>query len=174
MDSAKLNDWLQIIGLFGVMASLLFVGIQLRQDHQIALANTYQARAATSIEAFHMRAANPAALSAELRALGKDPNAPVTRSFAGDVETMGTMTELEFRAGSFVAVATWQQWDNFYYQYELGFLPEESWSRLRTVIKRNFERETIAAIAYESHNTRPAFKKVVDEIVAEVEAEKSD
>ncbi len=36
MDSKKLNDWLQIIGLFGVIASLVFVGIQVRQTQVIA------------------------------------------------------------------------------------------------------------------------------------------
>lgn len=38
MDSRKLNDWLQVIGLFGVLAGLIFVGLQLRQDRQIAIA----------------------------------------------------------------------------------------------------------------------------------------
>lgn len=36
MDSNKLNDWLQIVGLFGVIASLIFVGIQVRQTQVIA------------------------------------------------------------------------------------------------------------------------------------------
>lgn len=36
MKSKKLNDWLQVIGLFGVIASLIFVGIQVRQTQVIA------------------------------------------------------------------------------------------------------------------------------------------
>ena len=36
MDSAKLNDWMQIIGIFAVVASLVFVGLQVRQDQAIA------------------------------------------------------------------------------------------------------------------------------------------
>jgi hypothetical protein len=36
MDSAKLNDWMQVIGIFAVVASLIFVGQQLRLDRQIA------------------------------------------------------------------------------------------------------------------------------------------
>ena len=36
MDSKKLNDWLQIVGLFGVIASLVFVGVQVRQTQVIA------------------------------------------------------------------------------------------------------------------------------------------
>jgi hypothetical protein len=41
MDIAKINDWLQVVGIFGVIASLLFVGMQMKQTHEITLANTY-------------------------------------------------------------------------------------------------------------------------------------
>ena len=78
------------------------------------------------------------------------------------------------RAGIFVALATWQQWNNLQYQYELGFMPDDSWLRLRAIIKRNFERRTLAAVAYESVQTTPALEKVVEEIIAEVESEKSN
>ena len=36
MDSGKVNDWLQVGGLFGVLGGLIFVGLQLMQDRQIA------------------------------------------------------------------------------------------------------------------------------------------
>lgn len=36
MDSKKLNDWLQVAGLFGVLAGLIFVGLQLQLDRQLA------------------------------------------------------------------------------------------------------------------------------------------
>jgi hypothetical protein len=35
MDSAKLNDWLQVIGIFALVASLVFVGLQLKQTQEI-------------------------------------------------------------------------------------------------------------------------------------------
>jgi len=38
MDSAKLNDWMQVVGIFAVVASLIFVGLQMRQDQEIAQA----------------------------------------------------------------------------------------------------------------------------------------
>ena len=41
MDSTKLNDWMQIIGIFAVVASLIFVGLQMRQDQQIAMSESY-------------------------------------------------------------------------------------------------------------------------------------
>jgi hypothetical protein len=36
MDSAKLNDGLQILGMLGIIASLIFVGMQLKQTDEIA------------------------------------------------------------------------------------------------------------------------------------------
>jgi len=32
VDSAKLNDWIQIAGIFALVASLIFVGIEVRQN----------------------------------------------------------------------------------------------------------------------------------------------
>ena len=45
MNKVELNDWLQILGMLGVIASLIFVGLQMRQSQQIALAGQVQARA---------------------------------------------------------------------------------------------------------------------------------
>jgi hypothetical protein len=35
MDSAKPNDWLQVIGIFALVASLVFVGLQMKQKQEI-------------------------------------------------------------------------------------------------------------------------------------------
>ncbi len=35
MDSAKLNDWLQVIAIFALVASLIFVGLQMKQTQEI-------------------------------------------------------------------------------------------------------------------------------------------
>ena len=37
MISKELNDWLQVIGLFGVLAGLVFVGLQLALDRRVAI-----------------------------------------------------------------------------------------------------------------------------------------
>ena len=49
MDSAKLNDWMQVIGIFALVASLIFVGLEMRQSQRIALSAAYQARADSSM-----------------------------------------------------------------------------------------------------------------------------
>ena len=50
MDSTKVNDWLQVVGLFGVIASLIFVGLEMQQAKQIALSAANQARTDASVE----------------------------------------------------------------------------------------------------------------------------
>ena len=37
MKTEQLQDWLQIVGLRGVIASLIFVGQQIKQDRNIAI-----------------------------------------------------------------------------------------------------------------------------------------
>ena len=41
MNSAKLNDWMQVAGIFALVASLIFVGLQMRQDQDIAVAQIW-------------------------------------------------------------------------------------------------------------------------------------
>ena len=65
MDAAKLNDWLQVIGLFGVIAGLAFVSLQLRQEQKIAMSTAYQARAETTIDLLLSTSENPYWLSAQ-------------------------------------------------------------------------------------------------------------
>ena len=49
MLSEKVQNWLHIAGIFGVIISLIFVGIELRQSQAIALSDAYHARAELSI-----------------------------------------------------------------------------------------------------------------------------
>ena len=39
MDSQKLHDWIQIVGIVAVVASLIFVGLELRQEQGLARAD---------------------------------------------------------------------------------------------------------------------------------------
>ena len=44
MDSRKLHDWMQVIGIFAVVASLVFVGLQIQQDQDIAIVDSMSLR----------------------------------------------------------------------------------------------------------------------------------
>ncbi len=63
-DTAKINDWLQVIRMFGVISSLIFVGMQMKQEHEIALPNTYQTRSDATVESLISSISSPTFLSA--------------------------------------------------------------------------------------------------------------
>ena len=73
MDSQKLHDWLQVIGIAAVVASLIFVGLQIKQSDEIALAEVLESVAARAIEertliAAHAETWQKACLGEELTA----------------------------------------------------------------------------------------------------------
>jgi hypothetical protein len=41
VNSEKLNDWMQVVGIFALVGSLIFVGLQMRQDQDIAVAQIW-------------------------------------------------------------------------------------------------------------------------------------
>jgi hypothetical protein len=49
MDREQIHDWVQIIGIFAVVLSLLFVGYEIKQSRDIAVAQMYQQRAELDI-----------------------------------------------------------------------------------------------------------------------------
>ena len=49
MVPKELNDWLQVIGLFGVLGGLIFVGLQLQLDRQVALVDGIEAGASNQL-----------------------------------------------------------------------------------------------------------------------------
>lgn len=167
------KDIAELIGIIAIVASLIFVGLQMKQSQDIALAASFQARTTTLAEAFSARAANTEALAAELRVQGINPLDQVTGLSIDIPESAGILTELEYRAGIMHALSMWQQWNNIYYQNEMGFMPDGSWLRLRSAIKANFKRKTLASLVYDFFEWPPGFQREIDKIIAEVEAEES-
>ena len=58
MDTHKINDWLQIVGMFGVIASLIFVGLQMKQAQDIAYSELDVSLLAIQAEATNLISAN--------------------------------------------------------------------------------------------------------------------
>ena len=173
MKSTNWKDVAELIGIAAIVASLIFVGLQMKQSQDIAIAASFQARTTTLAEAFSARAANTEALAAELRVQGINPNDQVTRLPIEIPDSAGVMTELEYRAGLLTALPMWQQWHNIYYQNEMGFMPDGNWLRTRSAIKRTFERRTLASLIYDAFDWSPEFQREIDEIIAEVAGEES-
>ena len=113
MDSEKLNNWLQIVGLFGVIGSLIFVGLQLKQSQDIARSQASQIRTWGTVEAYMTRVSSPALNSAE------------AKLWAGVADTLEP-EEIVALYWDYAAVLKMTE-DN-HLQYRSGFLSEERWT----------------------------------------------
>jgi hypothetical protein len=90
-----------------IVGSLIFVGLQLKQSQDIALATQYQARADAThaLTLAHIEADYLVRVPALRAGLSDEVS-------AADVNTY---------------LWLWIQMDNHYYQYQAGFLSEETW-----------------------------------------------
>jgi hypothetical protein len=114
MNSQKINDWLQIVGLFGVIGSLIFVGLQLRQTQAIALSETYYNRTATSIDMNVGVLSSPEALSG------------ISKIYRNEFDelTMPEAVALEYLIANSLTTL-----ENNHLQYQAGFLSQEHWDK---------------------------------------------
>ena len=160
MDSAKLNDWMQVIGIFALVASLVFVGLQMRQAHEIALSDIYQSRAASVIEMVTANAANEKGLAAW---------------YAPDSVSIDSLSPAEVRAGNQMALSLLLAYDNMLFQHESGFITDEGWAAGRADMK-GMMRQLFVQRYFESQRERmrPSFKAVFVEITKELDAEQRD
>ncbi len=117
MDSAKLNDWMQVIGIFALVASLIFVGLQMKQTHKIALAGQYQARAQAAMDFFTTRMESDYVTPRYMERIGQD------------------VTSRQIRHHRNVALIRWTLMDNNHFQYQQGFLTEETWQAYANFIR---------------------------------------
>ena len=155
MNSEKLRNWLEIIGIFSVVASLVFVGLQMRQAHKISLSQTYQSRTTAAAEFNTAFASNPAALSAYAKCL------------EGRSEEM---TDDEYRALHRTIVAVLHLYDNAHFQYQQGFVTEDFWTATQANLKGWMRNDALNAIIMERIDVqgRPEFKVVVRALAAEL------
>ena len=110
MKKLHINALAQLLGLAGVMASLIFVGLQMKQTQQIALAAQAQARTETLL-ARHM--------------VYLEGNAELGyRTFTSPYNQLSEQERwIKDRHASWLRDL--QQ--NNYFQYRLGFLDPEQW-----------------------------------------------
>ena len=126
MDSAKLNDWMQVFGIFALVGSLIFVGLQMKQDQDIAIATQYQARAEIAIELQEARQQSNIVTRQEGQRYIDRYGFP--EGIDEDISAEG-FGALIFDARRLIYV-----YDNLHYQHSSGFLSEDAWQTNRAQI----------------------------------------
>lgn len=158
MDSGKLNEWLQVVGLFGVIASLMFVGLQMKQDREIALSAATQARTETTIQSILGMVSNPIfAAALDKIELGESDSLTLSERMAVIQSYRAVLYNLE----------------NSHYQYISGFISEEKWIASRESLKNILRPSYGARATYELSpaSWRASFQQVVDELILEIDSE---
>jgi hypothetical protein len=161
MDSTKLRDWMEVVGIFALVASLIFVGLQMRQAHKISLSQAYQSRTSAAAEWNSAFAANPAALSA------------FRKSADGASDDISSE---EYDALRRSVIGMVYLYDNGHYQYQQGFVSEGYWATTRASLKSVMKNPVANVVIMERLDTgmRPDFRAVVVSVSKELETTRED
>ena len=134
MNSTNWKDIAELVGITAIVASLVFVGLELRQSHQIAIAAEYQERVATVIDIYNTQIQSEIALSVvgqPLYEIVRSADFPDKYSHLYESYTVEQLGYLS--TNSLISLTNF---DNLYYQYESGFISEESWQAFRYRLRR--------------------------------------
>jgi len=171
MTIDKFRGWLEVIGIFGVIASLVFVGIQISQDQHIAKADMYQARSEMLSQAMASAAANTEAVAAWAKGSYGDPDQEILSDGLKAPLSAYEYMLVSFQIRSILALV-----DNSFHQYQEGFLPEEHWIGVRSTVK-NFAAENVFyrhELRANLVNMYPALREEMQRILDEIDRGSSE
>jgi len=164
------RDLAEITGYVAIVASLIFVGLQLNQSQEIAIASQYQDRASTAVEYYGSQMQNQRAIEEKGAAIIEDVRSgkasPTLRNYIEDrsPESIG-MWFYENRV-FFVML------DNFQFQYSNGFMAEESWDAFRRQLRDELSKEATEEY-YRNYRSslRVSFEVLCEEVLAEISSQ---
>jgi len=170
MRSADWKDIAELVGIAAIVASLIFVGLQMKQSQDIAIADQYQSRADAALEFYVGRMQNDSALeliAIEIQANidnGQVPEA-IRRSMEKEGPQILAARHLHYRSNI-------TMFDNYHFQYEQGFLTEDAWLGFRRRLKGLLSNDVYAAL-YEQMETqfRSSFREACSQILKEIDEE---
>ena len=139
MKKVSLDVWVQLVGLLSVVAGLVFVGFEMRQSQQIALASQQQERASLVMEII--------GTFAEV-----DPPISMLDYLDGNIDFSDPDTRVVVETFIY---RMWMVYENDYLQYDLGLMNEEIWQAKLTSMrfmynKCQFKDVTEKALSFSS------------------------
>jgi len=158
----KVASWkniAELIGITAIVASLVFVGLQLKQSQDIAIAAQYHERAALAVENFHAMAE-----------LGLSRN--IIRQCTD--EPIDVHTAEEIGAECIIAHAYLAMADNHLYQYESGFMDESAWQAQRRLFKTILNNNELYRTVFQNSRfmRRESFLQLGDQLIEEGHSER--
>ncbi len=126
---SRFNQWLQIAVSVGVIASIVFLGLELRQNADLMKAQIYQSRAENFQDMFFELSESDYLVPI----IEKIETAIAEGVSASD--SIKLLTSEEKRRYSYFYERQVRHLDNMYYQYELGLIDEEYMSWWREIVR---------------------------------------
>tara|TARA_E500000331_G_scaffold352010_1_gene399754 strand:- start:285 stop:746 length:462 start_codon:yes stop_codon:yes gene_type:complete len=137
------DTWVQLLGMLGVLGGLIFVGLEMRQNYEIALGNQHQGRT-------------------ELRA------ALLMSPLEGNIDAVKVefldweeQTEGQKQISIQIQRFRWALLENLFFQYNLGLISEDVWRQTEGNIKRWYGRCELRE-AMNLSLSNPAFQDYVN------------
>lgn len=150
MAKSRFEALLQFLGMLGVIASLVFVGFEIKQSRDIALADIYQQRSAMWME-MQLSRLPPEQYRIAYNKVQRDPTT-LTAEDIGIFEDM------------FYAKLT--LYENLHFQYQLGLITDEEWAAAVANIRSDFSLPCRTRWWQEDrHNWRTSFADNVDRLL---------
>ena len=163
MAKLEWRDAAELAGVTSIVASLVFVGLQLKQAQDFAVASQYLEQASLLVDATN----------------GRMQNEALMRDYGQRLLATGEFGEedndpLLIAASVYAASNSLTILDNDHFQYVSGFQSEESWRSNRKVL-RQILSSRFGRVAYEEgkESERATFSALCEEIIKEIELESS-
>ena len=110
MKKVSLDTWIQLLGMVSVLGGLMFVGLEMRQSQQIAIAGQQQERASIFIDYYQ-----------SFLEAGHDLDLYTREGFVIDENS----TPEESMAQRAAAQIAWFILENDFYQYQYGLMSDD-------------------------------------------------
>ena len=171
MNTLSWKEITELVGFAAVVASLVFVGVELRQSRQIAIATQYQERMRTGFDFFVEMSENevwPERTAQRLLA-----RYDLTELSPKDRELLENGTPKEIADWYVHAEINLLIFDNYHLQYLSGISTDESWEAQRNRLKGTLRINTFAhqQLKIDGNRYRSSFLDVATQIVDEIEAQ---
>jgi hypothetical protein len=161
MANPKWRDTAELIGITSIVASLIFVGLQLKQAQDFAIASQYLDQASLLVEATN----------------GRMQNEPLMRDYGQRLIATGEFPEEEpidplvVAARVHAASNSLTILDNDHFQYVSGFQSEEAWRSNRQILTEVLSSR-FGRFSYEQgkESERASFSALCEEIINEIES----
>ena len=120
MKKISLDVLVQLIGLLSILGGLIFVGMEMRQSQQIALAAQQQARSEVLIDMINTFSEGSEKFHTTIEAFGEDIY------LENDILSSNSVYQF------------WLLYENDFLQYQLGLMDEEIWQAKVAAMRRTY------------------------------------